>query len=292
MRRFATLLTVVSLAASAGAAVDWHHPLYLGNGELWRQRVPVTMRNAGDADALGQPVTLAIGTAPGEADLEGLAAEAIRVCDADGVEMLYAIADAAGRAVETGPIPAGGTVTIPVECPAGATVTYYIYADNPAAWRVPDHWRSVGRLRNGGVEEGQGDTPDGWAHDTNDETHQTAWVTENPRSGTRCLKTTVAAGAEATWIATRQGGIQIVGGARYVMTAWVKAQDVVGFAGWYIHVGNDDNFMLISPMLDGGGGTYDWKQVRAEFTAPPRLTWLTWARCYGVRAPRGSMMLN
>ncbi|NPV45954.1 MAG: DUF4091 domain-containing protein [Armatimonadetes bacterium] len=268
MLRSVTLLIGVSLSAAAWATTGWHHPLYLGNGELWRQRVPVVIRNAGGDDALGQSVTLAIGAGPGQADLASLAAEAIRVCDSGGVEMLYAIADAAGKAVEAGPIPAVGTITIPVECPAGATVTYYVYADNPAAWRVPDYWRSIGKLRNGGVEEGEGDTPDGWVHDTNDETHQTAWVTENPRSGNRCLKTTVAAGAEATWIATRQGNIQIVGGARYVMSAWVKAQDVAGFAGWYIHVGNEDNYMIISPMLDGGGGTYDWKQVRAEFTAP------------------------
>lgn len=268
MTRYLALLTVTLLSATAWAATVWHHPLYLGNGEVWRQRVPVAVRNDSDREMLGESVTLTIGTAPGEADLVGMDAEAVRVCNADGVEMLYAIADPAGRAVEAGAIPAGSSITIPVECPPRAVVTYYIYSDNPAAWQVPDFWRTVGRFRNGGLEEGEGEAPDGWVHDANDETHRTAWVTENPRSGMKCLKTTVAPGAEATWIATRQGGIRITGGARYVMTAWVKAQDVVGYAGWYIHVGNDDNFMLVSPMLDGGGGTYDWKQVRAEFTAP------------------------
>ena len=52
------------------------------------------------------------------------------------------------------------------------------------------------------------------------------------------------------------------------MRAWVKAQDVVGYAGWYVHVGNEKNFMLIAPMLSGGAGTYGWKEVVAEFTAP------------------------
>ena len=82
------------------------------------------------------------------------------------------------------------------------------------------------------------------------------------------MKTVVTPGAEPSWISTRQVGIRIQGGARYVMTAWVRARDVEGQAGWYIHVGNSEKPMLISPMLDAGGGTFDWKKVSTEFTAP------------------------
>ena len=78
----------------------------------------------------------------------------------------------------------------------------------------------------------------------------------------------VADGAEPTWIATRQQGIPIVGGAKYAMRAWVKAENVKGYAGWYIHVGNAKKPMMIAPMLTAGKGTFDWKQVTAEFTAP------------------------
>ena len=47
------------------------------------------------------------------------------------------------------------------------------------------------------------------------------------------------------------------------MTAWVKARNVVGDAGWYIHVGNEKNSMLISPMPQAGDGTFDWRQIEA-----------------------------
>ncbi|MCD6303625.1 MAG: DUF4091 domain-containing protein, partial [Planctomycetes bacterium] len=35
-----------------------------------------------------------------------------------------------------GPIGAGSTLTIPIDCPAGATAQYYVYFDNPTAWPV------------------------------------------------------------------------------------------------------------------------------------------------------------
>jgi hypothetical protein len=263
------LAVFLALTASAAfAAAPWHHPLYLGNGGLWRQRVAIEARNDGDRAVAGESVALAVGEGAGQARLAGARAEAVRVCDARGIEMLFGVSGPDGRPVEQGPIPTSSTLTIPVECPAKASAAYYVYFDNPDAWRVPDFWRAVGKLRNGGVEAGEGDTPEGWNHDGPDSQHRATWVSENPHSGRKCLKTVVAAGAPAAWIATRQTALQIVGGARYVMTAWVKAENVVGDAGWYIHVGNDRNPMITSPMLSGGGGTYDWKQVRAEFTAP------------------------
>lgn len=266
--RSALLAAALLMAVAAQAAPTWHHPLYLGNGGLWRQRVVVTVTNNTDREVAGEPVTVAIGTATGQANLVGAAAEAVRVCNAAGVEMLFAVADTAGKLIKRGPIPAGSTLTLPVEAAPRATVAYCVYFDNPEAWAVPDFWRALGGLRNGGVEDGEGDIPDGWRHDAGDAQHQALWVGEHPHGGQKCLKTVVAPGAPNTWIATRQGDLRLSGGARYVMTAWVKAQDVKGNAGWYIHVGNEQNSMLISPMLNGGGGTYDWKQVRAEFTAP------------------------
>lgn len=253
----------------ATAAPAWHHPLYLGNGELWRQRVEVVVTNRSDQAAAGTVVTVKIGRREGEADLVGAEARAVRVCNAQGEEMLYELATATGQPLRSGPIPEGAELSLPVECPARSQATYYLYFDNPAAWPVPDFLVGTGKLRNGGLEEGEGEIPVGWQHDANDEQHRTSWVEENPHSGKRCLKTWVAPGAEPTWISTRQAHLQIVGGAKYVMTAWVKAENVEGYAGWYIHVGNEQNFMLISPMLIAGDGTFDWKQVQAEFTAPP-----------------------
>ena len=262
-------VAAICIVASAGlAAADWHHPLYVGNGGIWRQRVGIEIRNEMDREALGEPVALRVGTGPGEADLIGVPARELRVCDADGMEMLYDIAGPEGQRITSGAIPGGSTLTIPAECPAHASVTYYAYYGNSAAWAVPDFLDAAISARNGGVEEGAGDTPFGWQHDRGDEQHRATWVAESPHSGNKCLKIVVAEGAQPTWIATRQRGIHIIGGAEYRMTASVRAENVVGYAGWYLHVGNDEKPMMIAPMLEGGDGTYDWKQVTLEFTAP------------------------
>lgn len=52
------------------------------------------------------------------------------------------------------------------------------------------------------------------------------------------------------------------------MAAWIKAENVQGQVGWYIHLGHREQPMLTSPMLIVDGGTFDWRQVTAEFIAP------------------------
>ena len=105
------------------------------------------------------------------------------------------------------------------------------------------------------MEQGRGAQPIGLQHDVGDAEHRASWSDEQPRSGRRCLKTVVSPGAEPTWIATRQSQIPIDGGTRYRMTAWVRAENVVGDAGWYIHVGSEQQPMILAPMLRGGGGS-------------------------------------
>jgi len=270
---YLTGVAVLLLVGGAMGADAWHHPLYLDGGGCWRRRVRVEVRSDMDADAAGEPVAVRIGRGAGEADLVAAAAGAVRVCDANGVEMLYAITSPGGEPIVRGPIPAGSVLTIPAECRAGQAAAYYVYFDNPAAWRVPDFLpaASVG-IRNGDLEGGAGDVPAGWRHDAQDPGHRVSWTAENARSGKRSLKTAVADGAEPTWIATRQHGISMRGGAKYAMSAWVRARNVKGQAGWYIHVGSAAKEMMISPMLLGGGGTYDWKQVTVTFTAPAGAT--------------------
>lgn len=255
---------------ASGAA--WHGSLYLGNGGDWRQRIRVEIRNGMDREAAGEPAAVRIGKGEGEADLVGAAAEAVRVCDAKGTEMLFGIIGPDEQWVTRGPIGAGSRLFVPVECPSKGTADYYVYFDNASAWCVPDFFHASLGVRNGGVERGTADAPSGWQHDAGDEQHRSYWVGEHPHTGKRCLKTVAAEGAKPTWIATRQGGIHIIGGAKYVMEAWVKAEDVKGFAGWYIHVGNTTKPMMIAPMLKAGEGSYDWKKVSAEFTAPADAT--------------------
>ncbi len=256
------------ISASSAVAAPWHHPLYLDGTGWWRQRVPLQITNDGTAPLSGFPVVCGVGPAAGQLPLTGQRVEAVRVCDAGGTEMLYALRDSGGAVIEQGPIPDGSSLIIPVECPAAAKVLYYVYFDNPQAAQVPDFLTVRAGLVNGDLEQGADAVPEGWTHDQPDEQHEASWSTEHPQSGRRCLKTVVADGAEPTWIATRQRDIAIVGGARYRLQAWVKTQDVRGSCGWYLHIGNQAQPMLLAPMLPAGEGTFDWKQVETEFTAP------------------------
>ncbi len=262
------LMVIAACLQTTAPATGWHHPLYLGNGGLWRQRVPIVVTNRSSKPLAGTTVAVTVGHGKSEVPLAGARIGEIRVCNERGVEVLLAVADATGNPVRTGRMEEGMTLTLPIECPAEAGARYYIYFDNPRSWAPPDFLEATGTLRNGSVEDGQGDTPAGWVHDAGDNRHRASWTEEDAHLGRRCLKLEVAGGAEPTWIATRQLGLQIVGGARYRMTAWVKASRVQGYAGWYIHLGNLSNPMIEAPMLSAGPGTYDWKQVTLEFTAP------------------------
>lgn len=254
--------------ASLVWAVEWHHPLYIGNGGIWEKRIAITVRNASAEAREGEPVEFVIGQEAGQLPLAGTKVDSLRVCNEAGVEYLYGVFSPQGELLRRGPVPAGSKFVFAVDVPAQGESRYYVYWDNPAAWAVPDFFTVTFGVRNPSVEAGEGDTPTGWTHDWGDEYHKASWTTENPRSGQRCLKLEVAPGAPKSWISTRQHNIRIIPGAKYVMRGWVRAEKVEGEAGWYIHVGNSSNPMIISPMLYGGGGTYDWKEVKAEFTAP------------------------
>ncbi|MHB9076996.1 MAG: carbohydrate binding domain-containing protein [Pirellulaceae bacterium] len=299
MTRMISLLAITAgLCITPAQAASWHQGFCLGNGDTWRSRLPIEVRNATGREVKGEPVRVAVGRGPQQADLVGAQVEALRVCNDAGLEMLYNVVGPDGEEVHAGPIADGSQLVIPAECAAGDpaagdpaagdpaagdpaagdpaagntaagnTARYWAYFDNPAAWGVPDFLAANVGIRNGGFEDGGGTRPAAWRSDTTDPQHRISWVRENPRSGKRCMQTMVDPGAPSTWVATRQGSLPITGGARYVMRAWVKAQDVVGDAGWYIHVGNPQNAMLIAPMLSGGAGTQGWKEVVAEFTAP------------------------
>lgn len=251
------------------AAAQWHHPLTLGGGGWWRGRIRVVVESGPGRPAAGEPVAVKIGDRPGEADLVGQQAQAVRVCNQQGEEMLFAIQEASGSQIAHGRIAAGSTLLLPMEYESERPAVYYVYYDNPDASEVPDFLSASLGVVNGDMERGERLAPTGWNHDWPDDHHRASWSTERPQSGKRCLKTVVDVGAETTWIATRQKDIRIVGGAKYRMRAWVRADGVQGFAGWYIHLGNREKPMLIAPTLTAGGGTYGWKEVSAQFTAPP-----------------------
>ena len=148
------LCSLGTLAGQTGAAPAWHHPLYLGNGGLWRQRIQVMIHNDMDRAVAGEPVAVVVGKGAEQADLVGAAAEAVRVCDAAGNEMLFLLTGPAGAMVTRGLIPAGATLTIPVECEPKGEALYFVYFDNKDAWQVPDFLEAAAGHRNGGVEDG------------------------------------------------------------------------------------------------------------------------------------------
>ncbi len=249
--------------------------LSMGNGGLWQKRVAVVIRNDADEAVAGQAVGVVVGKKAGQADLVGVEASGVRVCAEDGAELLFALVGPAGQALRKGPVPEGATLMIPAECAAKASTTVWVYAGNPDAWGVTDFLPARMGVINGGMEEGAGDAPAGWAHDVNDAGHVTSWASEGAHGGRRCLKTVVAESAEPTWISTRQIQIGITGGARYVLKAWVKGKDVKGSAGWYIHVGNEKNSQMlghITPPIQAPGGTFDWREISFTFTAPMEAT--------------------
>ncbi|MFW6171191.1 MAG: glycoside hydrolase domain-containing protein [Planctomycetota bacterium] len=224
-----------------------------------------------DRELAGHPVGIGIGSDAGEAELVGERVESLRLCSEDGTELLFDVRGSDGISIRSGSIPPASTLVIPAECVARETAIQYVYFDNPKAWGVPTFFEASLGVRNGGMEAGNGETPSGWHHGNEDDQHAALWVSENPHSGDKCLKTVVAEGAEPTWIATRQRNIHLIGGAKYRLTAWVKARDATGKVGWYIHVGNEEQPMMIESVPDalmGGPGTYDWKKVSWEFTAP------------------------
>lgn len=265
---FAVACVCLSVCAHGADAPAWQHPLYLGGDGYWRQRIPVTIANGLNHAVDGASVALPIGSGPGELPLAGVPAQQLRTCTAAGVETLYSLLGPNGLPLAEGPIPPGSTLLLPATAEAQQSQQLYVYFDNPAAGVVPDFLPGRPLLVNGDVEHGPGDVPDGWQFDRADDQHQVAWSAEQPQSGRRCLKTTVAAGAEPTWIAARQAGIQVGGGSRYRLKAWVKAADVKGSCGWYVHLGNQRQPQLSSPMLRAGDGSFDWRAVEATFDVP------------------------
>lgn len=275
-RVFPALLAFLSMAVpsicaggDADPAVGWHCDLYLDGGGYWKKRVAVLVYHTGKHELAGYPLAVPIGRGGNRLPLAGARAETVRVCTAGGLELKFGIWAPNGFPIMRGPVPEGSVLVLPVTVEGGGSGKYYVYWDNPRAIAPPEFLPERPLVMNGDLERGEGETPTGWVHDRSSGPYRVQWVSETARSGSRCLKTTVTSGAEPRWIATRQHGIRIVGGGRYRFEAWVKAKDVNGFAGWYLHIGNAQTPMLAGPILSAGGGTYDWKKVELVFTAPP-----------------------
>lgn len=260
MRR--TLLLAGGLIAlqSAFPQAAWQHPLYLSGGGVWPVRVPVTLENRLASEIAGEPVKMEM------THLAGTGVRSLRVTNDAGAELLFSLDDAEGQPKRSGQVIPGDRLQIPAFIAASGKTTVYVYAGNPRALEVPDYLPPQ-RLVNGDLEAGKGRVT-GWKPAEADAKHRVFWEAGAGRNGTHGFRTVVDAGAQPTWVKHEQSGFAIVPGSKYSLTAWVRAENVVGRAGWFLHV-NGAQPQLLNRTLDAGSGTFDWKQVQCEFTAPP-----------------------
>ncbi|MCX7824551.1 MAG: carbohydrate binding domain-containing protein, partial [Verrucomicrobiae bacterium] len=246
-------------AGDAFGGAPWHHPLYLANGGYWPRRVAVTIQNLADAAVAGEPVPVQA------AVLAGAHIESLRVCNAAGQELLFDVRDLRGRVKRKGALAGDDQIVVPAECGAKGAATIYIYAGNDAALVVPDFLKFG--FVNGDFESGD-DAPDGWKAVETDAKHLATYEKSGGRNSSRCVKVEVAPGAEPTWVKWCQTQIPVTPGRSYRVSGWVRAENVVGRAGWFLHV-DGERPMLLAPMLDAGSGTFDWKRVEHTFIVPP-----------------------
>lgn len=249
-----------------GLSALWNNKLYNNGGDYWRCRYVVTITNSSNTPIEGTPVEIVVSNRG--LNIVGESAGTIRVCDERGVELLFGILDATDQWISRDKIQLNSKLIIPVSVYGKSQTNIYIYFQNPSAWNVPDFWQVKASILNGSVESGEGDTPFHWVHDKPDATHRTFWVEENPHSGKKCLKTMVDVAAEPTWISTRQTGIRVFPNTKYRFRGYVRAQNVKGSVGWYVHAGNAEQPLIISPMATVDGGDFDWREVSVEFTTP------------------------
>ncbi|MCX6908778.1 MAG: carbohydrate binding domain-containing protein, partial [Verrucomicrobia bacterium] len=260
----AMLLSCVTACPAASTAPPWLETRYLAGGGYWSLRVPVTVENPGEAPAAGEPVTVSV------AALAGQSGKSLRACNVAAQELLFDVRDRSGSPKRSDTLAADDRITIPVECAAKSSATVYLYAGNDAAWTVPEFL--AGGFVNGGFESGY-DKPAGWSAGGTDEHHRATWERTGGRSR-RCVKVEVDAGAEPTWVQWSQHNIPVKPGCSYKVSAWVRGENVVGRAGWFVHV-NGDKPQLINKTIGVGEGTFGWKEVSVTFTAPPMATTAT-----------------
>ena len=207
--------TVYCLAAAALIAplafsenVAWRDDLYLGRGEFWQRRVPITVTNPTDEACEGQPVALQVGR---DLPIAGARVEELRLVDETGGGLLFSVWG--DERIENGPVPEGAEVSIPVSLPAKGSATYWLYWDNPSAWGYADFFKErASPDLNGGFEKGNA-TAFGWNPSAADASHRLAIDTKIFASGKRALRAETDPDAAASWFSFSRHDITVVPGA-------------------------------------------------------------------------------
>lgn len=268
------LIGLIAISCTGGRQAEdqWHHPLYMANQDYWRARITVEIYNSSVRDLFGEPVPIEIGDGIGQLPLTGVEAGGIRAVDSQGTELLWRITTPVGKIITRGSIPGGGELVLPATLAASTSETYFIYYDNPSAWPIADVLESHHGVTNGGFEKEEDGNPAGWRMDWASGDRNVQWSREQAYSGEYCIHVLVTGKGGDEVYGVRQRDIYIRGGTRYRVEGWIKANNIEGGAGWRILIGDkvsyDNDFTSHEETLTGGDGTYDWKQVSAEFTAP------------------------
>jgi hypothetical protein len=294
VRPFLVALFVATAVAPLSRSADsaWPDLAYDGGG-YWSLRVPVAVSGqSGGVPNAGMAEVVVRADGPAAA-LVGTGVNELRVATADGIELKFGLVSAGGAPRRAGSVAAGDRLFLPLQITSVEDVAvrdiatadaetsstlretdvvgrgawrqeYFVYAGNRSAWTVPE-WMGGGTLRNTGFEDG-GAGPAGWTAYGCDRAHRMAHQKGVARSGDRCARCEVDAGAQPSWVKYAQSGMPIRGGARYRFAGWTKAENVNGRAGWYVHVHGQGKLLL--NRTTGEGGTFDWRRTSFEFTTP------------------------
>ena len=254
------LLAAVSFAAS------WPTTLYLDGGGQWNKRVPIFFENLGEKDLVGRPVTLDIDL---NSPLIGQIAGAIRVVDDNGRELKFAVEDKDGYIVTNELILRNFKLQVPLSCPAHGKTTCYVYFGNDKALASPDKLATLTiHDFNGGFEKVANGLPARWQTSETDVAHRVSISNQRPARGRNCLLVEADPNAGPTWFKCFPRQISVLPGSECTISVKVRAEDVKGRAGWFVHVGNENDSMIVNRVEETGEGTYDWKLLKINFTVP------------------------
>ena len=268
MKKYIALLCL--LLTEAAFFASWPATLYLDGGGRWDYRVPIFFENKGMQDIVGESVAIAI---PQDAPFIGQAAGTLRVVDDKERQLKFAVEDTIGEIITDAAVTAGCILHIPLSCPANSKTTYYIYYGNSKAWTSPDRLKTLTSLDyNGGFEKTANDFPIGWHAWQTDAKHRIALSTQSPAAGQNCLFVEVDDDAEPSWFKCSPHDIAVKPGAKCTLTVKVRAENAKGRAGWFVHVGNSGNSMMINDVREAGEGTYGWRLLKINFTVPEGAT--------------------
>ncbi len=264
-----TILTFITLFSIFSTATPWNHDLWLGCGGIWESRCKITVQNQSDAVYTGKNITIQVGSKQGEIPLAGAEAAAIRVVNAQNRQLLYSIrTPELSDIIVRGPIPKGATLVAPLVCDAHKSTSLTVYYDNGAAWPLAESLSYQPPVPlNGDFETGD-KHPLGWKENQNLPKHKLSLSTESPFSGERCIKQVADPGLELSWSGYTHSGIEIISGANYTVTVRVRTKDLKGDAGWFVHVGDRANSMMLNKSAVTKSAVSEWQELIIKFKAP------------------------